>query len=308
MTRGEIQRKLDEIVAFSGVEKFLDTPVKRYSSGMHVRLAFSVAAHLEPEMLLVDEVLAVGDAEFQRKCLGKMRDVTTHGRTVLFVSHNMSAIRNLCSRVILLEHGSVAADGPAADVVTEYLQKDFAPCAVASGGELERRLEKGSWGKTSRDVLTCREIAVLDARGRPRDQFSSDEEVTVAVVYECSELHHDFRLIVSIGDEENPKLMTTQSSDAEGEALYSLPPGTYRSWCIIPANLFGEKRLHVSVSLVLPHVTAVTFDRILAFDVSFAGYNNVQYMSLKESLLRPRLSWHTDRVSATATAPLPSAT
>ncbi|NOZ70655.1 MAG: ABC transporter ATP-binding protein, partial [Chloroflexi bacterium] len=121
MTKSEIDRKFDEIVAFSGVEKFIDTPVKRYSSGMRVRLAFSVAAHLEPEILLVDEVLAVGDAEFQRKCLGKMQDVAGAGRTVLFVSHNMPAITRLCQRALLFENGRLVMEGPSDVVVASYL-------------------------------------------------------------------------------------------------------------------------------------------------------------------------------------------
>jgi lipopolysaccharide transport system ATP-binding protein len=121
MTRAEIRRKFDEIVDFSGVEKFIDTPVKRYSSGMYVRLAFAVAAHLEPEILLVDEVLAVGDAEFQKKCLGKMGDVAKGGRTVIFVSHNMAAIRDLCPRAILVHEGQLAVDAASDDAISRYL-------------------------------------------------------------------------------------------------------------------------------------------------------------------------------------------
>ncbi len=123
MTRAEIRRKFDEIVAFAEVEKFLDTPVKRYSSGMYVRLAFAVAAHLEPEILVVDEVLAVGDSVFQKKCLGKMQDVASHGRTVLFVSHNMHAVSQLCSRVIVLGGGNVLFDGDTEDAIHFYLKK-----------------------------------------------------------------------------------------------------------------------------------------------------------------------------------------
>src|SRR5436189_2291917 len=121
MTRAEIKRKFDEIVAFAETEKFLDTPVKRYSSGMYVRLAFAVAAHLEPDILIVDEVLAVGDAQFQQKCLGKMGEVARSGRTVLFVSHQMAAVQNLCSEALLLEKGRVAYRGAVADVIGQYL-------------------------------------------------------------------------------------------------------------------------------------------------------------------------------------------
>src|SRR3990167_9224650 len=122
MRKHEIARKLDEIIAFSGVERYIDTPVKRYSSGMYVRLAFAVAAHLESEILIVDEILAVGDVEFQKKCLGKLSDVAREGRTIIFVSHNLSAVLNLCNRAILLDHGSVTADGEPKDVVGKYLE------------------------------------------------------------------------------------------------------------------------------------------------------------------------------------------
>lgn len=127
MTQSEIRRKFDEIVAFAEVEKFLDTPVKRYSSGMYVRLAFAVAAHLEPEILVVDEVLAVGDAEFQRKCLGKIQDVAGHGRTVLFVSHNMAAVHALCGRGLLLEHGDITVDDNAQRAIATHLRAKLAP-------------------------------------------------------------------------------------------------------------------------------------------------------------------------------------
>jgi lipopolysaccharide transport system ATP-binding protein len=146
MKRREIRGRLDEIVEFSGIEKFIDTPVKRYSSGMYVRLAFSVAAHLEPQILLVDEVLAVGDAEFQRRCLGRMEDFSQSGRTVLFVSHNMQAIAQLCDRAILLDGGEVQLDGPSSRVVARYLQehagtgseRHWADVAEAPGGDLVR--------------------------------------------------------------------------------------------------------------------------------------------------------------------------
>ena len=149
MTRTEIKRKFDEIVDFSGVEKFLDTPVKRFSSGMYVRLAFAVAAHLEPEILLVDEVLAVGDAEFQKKCLGKMGNVAQEGRTVLFVSHNMAAIQNLCERAILLISGHICKDGSATSAIDKYLtptndnalSRDFTATSVERGGTGDVRFQ-----------------------------------------------------------------------------------------------------------------------------------------------------------------------
>ena len=137
MKRREIDRKFAEIVEFAGVEQFIDTPVKRYSSGMYVRLAFAVAAHLEPEILLVDEVLAVGDAEFQRRCLGRMEEIGGTGRTVLFVSHNMQAVAQLCDRVILLEGGGIVLDGPSTEVVAQYLQRVTARRPSGSGRTVE---------------------------------------------------------------------------------------------------------------------------------------------------------------------------
>src|ERR1700677_3817846 len=138
MGRSEIRAKFDEIVAFAEVEKFLDTPVKRYSSGMYVRLAFAVAAHLEPEILIVDEVLAVGDAEFQKKCLGKMKDVAGHGRTVLFVSHNMAAIETLCSRALLLARGGVVSDGQVDAVIDDYTNTSKASHALSFEADPKR--------------------------------------------------------------------------------------------------------------------------------------------------------------------------
>ncbi|MDW8338922.1 MAG: ABC transporter ATP-binding protein, partial [Thermoleophilia bacterium] len=137
MKQREIERKFADIVEFAGVEKFIDTPVKRYSSGMSVRLAFAVAAHLEPEILLVDEVLAVGDAEFQRRCLGRMEDLSTTGRTVLFVSHNMQALTQLCDRALWLDRGEVVLDGPSAEVVARYLQSGYGSGSTRAWPDLE---------------------------------------------------------------------------------------------------------------------------------------------------------------------------
>src|SRR5437764_3190004 len=140
MRKRETERRFDEMVAFAGIERFIDTPVKYYSSGMYTRLAFAVAAHLDPEILIVDEVLAVGDGAFQKKCLRKMGDVAGHGRTIIFVSHNMQAIRQLCSRGIWLDGGSIVADGPAAEVTERYLQDSPRADSIADLDELIAKL------------------------------------------------------------------------------------------------------------------------------------------------------------------------
>jgi homopolymeric O-antigen transport system ATP-binding protein len=175
MRRAEIERKFDEIVAFSEVEQFIDTPVKRYSSGMYLRLAFAVAAHLEPEILLVDEVLAVGDADFQKKCLGKMGDVAQEGRTVLFVSHNMPAVQALCARAILLRKGRVAIDGPTGDVLREYLGHLQATAAHAFEDNPERR------GDGTVRLTAAR---VLDDRGLPTERPVAGAPMTLEFEYE----------------------------------------------------------------------------------------------------------------------------
>ena len=174
MSKREVNAKLEEIVEFSGVAQFLDTPVKRYSSGMKVRLGFAVAAHLEPEVLIVDEVLAVGDAEFQKKCLGKMQDVAAEGRTVLFVSHNMAAVRNLCGRCVLLKGGRLAFEGPTGEVVTRYL---------AHGGRTEGGVLAGPRSGTG--AVRLRGFHLEDDGGRRLAAALSGEPVTVCLPYDA---------------------------------------------------------------------------------------------------------------------------
>ena len=174
MTRGEVRRKFDEIVAFSGVEEFIDTPVKRYSVGMRVRLAFAVAAHLEPEILLIDEVLAVGDAAFQQKCLGKIGEVSRAGRTVLFVSHNAASIEALCTRGIVLEHGAVVFDGTAEDAIESH-----AASREASITDLAARTDRSGTGQ-----LRVTGFEVRNARGQISQSVRSGEDIEIVFHYE----------------------------------------------------------------------------------------------------------------------------
>src|SRR6185312_2662597 len=165
MTKKEISRKFDEIVDFAGVELYINTPVKRYSSGMYVRLAFAVAAHLEPEILIVDEVLAVGDAEFQKKCLGKMGDVASHGRTIIFVSHNMQAVQALCKSTMYLKSGRIVEVGETDKVINNYLSREITNC-------MER-----SW--TEEDAPGNDKIRLISARVVP-ELSRPDEQISVA--------------------------------------------------------------------------------------------------------------------------------
>jgi len=182
MKRREIDRKFDEIVAFSGVETFLDTPLKHYSSGMQLRLAFSVAAHLEPEVLLVDEVLAVGDLEFQKKCLGKMEEVTRGGRTVLFVSHNMGAIRRICTRGVWLDAGTVRMTGTAAECVDAYTVSAEASAEGGSGRfDLRGRKDRNGTG-----AVRIRELRLLNSEARLASSVEFNEPFTLVFEIECS--------------------------------------------------------------------------------------------------------------------------
>jgi len=297
MKKREIDKKFDAIVDFAGVEKFLDTPVKRFSSGMQVRLAFSVAAHLDPEILLVDEVLAVGDAEFQKKCLGKMKDVSRGGRTILFVSHNMSAIRNLCSRVIILEGGKISMDSDSETAVSRYLDQNLTLGAIISGKELESKVE----GVINRNNPSIRfkEIKLLNQDNKPCSIFNSREAIKICITYECLSVVNNLRVNIHIVDEENRIILTTTTVDDEKESnSYKKKIGIYASNCHIPPNMFGEKRFYISVHLEYPKVEHLVLDRVLGFDVVFQGYNSLSAI-FKNSFIRPCLKWETQLLDTT---------
>lgn len=211
MKKHEIDAKFDKIVAFSELAKFIDTPVKRYSSGMYVRLAFAVAAHLEPEILLVDEVLAVGDAEFQKKCLGKMGDVARLGRTILFVSHNMAAIENLCGNCILLQDGTITGNGPTDQVIAQYLQT-VTDSASAAGGLAERTDRTGS-GEV---VLT--DFHLEDANGNRVTALQSGADGTLA-----------FSILMRTGKPVRHLDLGFSIHDASGGQVFSILYGSYQN-------------------------------------------------------------------------------
>jgi lipopolysaccharide transport system ATP-binding protein len=292
MRRREIEAKFDEIVEFAGVERFIDTPVKRYSSGMQVRLAFSVAAHLQPEVMLVDEVLAVGDAQFQRKSLGRMEDVTREGRTIVFVSHNMTAIRKLCPRSILLEQGRVVMDGPTSDVLDYYLGSmlDEEGSGSLGGRQLDERAVSHLWHDTP--VYHVREISVEDVSGVRRTTFQSTEEVTVSVAYDVIETVTNLQVVLQLHNEEGELLLRSELADASAaESVYILRPGSYSARCRLPAHLFGERRFHLSVYFVAQDVQHVSYERVLHFDVTFMGHNDNLSVHSRGGYFRPQLDW-----------------
>ena len=244
MKRSEITKKFDEIVTFAEVEKFIDTPVKFYSSGMYVRLAFAVAAHLEPEILVVDEVLAVGDAAFQRKCLGKMEAVAKQGRTVLFVSHNMAAIKTLCNRGILLEAGKIILDGSSGDAITKYLAGGN-PSANQSLAERTDRLGNGK--------LKFTEFQFLNKNGEPISEITSGDELTLCAKYETTTSIDHTRIIIafSFWDQyKNP--VAGFASDEMGSKFNTF--GSVGSISIkIPQLLLRGG--HYSIQLLASHLT-----------------------------------------------------
>jgi lipopolysaccharide transport system ATP-binding protein len=293
MRRAEIVRRFDEIVEFSGVERFLDTPVKRYSSGMQVRLAFAVAAHLEPEILLVDEVLAVGDAEFQEKSLGKMRDVTREGRTVVFVSHNLAAVRSLCTRALLLEQGRLLFDGDTDEAVQRYLGRAGGGrhAAVVEGAALEARLVKSKvYGESP--LFRCTRVAVLDETGTPSLLLGSDEDVTVTIDYTVLRTVPSLRLLVTLTDANQAVVLRTENVDDPGlDGALRLEPGDYRSTVTIPRGLLGDVRLDLNVSLIAEVNQVLDYGGVAELEFHFAGHGS---NTRGKAYVRPQLAWRTE--------------
>ncbi len=212
MSRKQIRQRLDAIVAFSEVDRFLDTPVKRYSSGMYVRLAFAVAAHLEPDILLVDEVLAVGDGAFQKKCLGKMQDVGNSERTVLFVSHTLPAVRSICSRVILLDQGRIAMDGPTDQVLAAYNKLLQAPRKLTNDGISWRLLHSNGFVRVS--TLTC-----LDSSGKEKWSFKQGQDVKLRLEYEVFEAVKSLGLHIVFTSLQSGEVVTTYTAAVTNSPL-----------------------------------------------------------------------------------------
>jgi lipopolysaccharide transport system ATP-binding protein len=265
MRRSEIRRKFDEIVAFAEVAKFLDTPVKRYSSGMYVRLAFAVAAHLEPEILVVDEVLAVGDAQFQRKCLGKMEEVAKQGRTVLFVSHNMAAVENLCQRGIVLSQGRVVFDGRASDAIEHYMR------GLAQAGTWDLRSRKDRKGEGGIQVVR---LTISGDRGEERSAFPVGADVRFELGYDGSVDVTAPRVILGVYDSMGVGIarFDTDVAPGIGRAL----PNVGRITCDVPGMSLTPGRYFVSVAMfssgvMQDHVVAAASFEVVESDYFGSG-------------------------------------
>jgi lipopolysaccharide transport system ATP-binding protein len=298
MRRREIERKFDEIVAFAGVERFVDTPVKHYSSGMYLRLAFSVAAHLDPEILLVDEVLAVGDAAFQRRCLEKMEDVGRHGRTVLFVSHNMPAITRLCSRTIMLDAGGVAADGPSHHVVGKYLSSDI-------GTTAEREWRDPAAAPSSK-AARLRAVRVRTHDGAVRDSIDIRKPVGIEMEFDVLEEGWSLWASFDFFNDEGLLLFGSIETDPTWRAK-PRPIGRYSTTAWVPGNLFTEGAVIVNVELLTTHPHTRHFRERQA--VAFQVVDSMDGDSARgdwggewSGAVRPLLSWAT-RYEPPAEAP-----
>jgi lipopolysaccharide transport system ATP-binding protein len=259
MRRAEIVQRFDEIVAFSEVEQFLDTPVKRYSSGMYVRLAFAVAAHLEPEILIVDEVLAVGDVAFQKKCLGKMEDIGHSGRTVLFVSHNMAAITRLCPRVVLLRQGKLVGDGKALDVVKQYLSDGSSGQGLVTDLWSEARRHDGFGG-----VARVTSLELRPSAAAPEFRFGEDFRLRIRFRSIAPVLHASAG--IGIDDMYGSRLMTF-NSDESGVTITTERGGDYAVDLCVPRPCLNPGRYSLSCA-VLSGGTVLDFvPNATAFDV-----------------------------------------
>ena len=288
MKKDEIERKFDEIVDFAEVERFIDTPVKRYSTGMQLRLAFAVAAHLEPEILLVDEVLAVGDARFQKKCLNKMQDVSEHGRTILFVSHNMPAVTRLCKRCLLLDHGRLVKDGPSHEVVSAYLHADTGTTARREW--LDPRSAPGG------EIARLRAVKVRDHQGGVHEAIDIREPMSVEMTFEVERGGAVLLPFFMFYNDEGVLAFAANDLDPTWRGR-PRPEGEYKSSVRIPGNLLSEGTLFVGAGVTSegPIVQfyegeAVAFHVIDSLDGNSARGD---YAGPMMGIVRPMLQWST---------------
>jgi lipopolysaccharide transport system ATP-binding protein len=283
MRRAEIDRKFDEIVAFAEIEKFMDTPVKHYSSGMYVRLAFAVAAHLEPEILLVDEVLAVGDAAFQKRCLGKMGDVAREGRTVLFVSHNMSAITRLCERTLWIDQGCLCMTGSTEVTVSRYLTNE----ASLDGQCVWER----GMANPGVDEFMLRAIRIKNEAGEITSTLDARKPFWVEIEYEIIEHLPFCRVGLRLSTVEGITVFAAYDADQD-EYAGPRDPGHFVSKCKIPGFLLNPGRFVLSSAAGMTGVkTLMQLENVLFFDVVDTGSVGSHITSERWGIIRPKLEW-----------------
>ncbi len=280
MSRKEISRNFEEIIAFAEIDKFLDTPVKKYSSGMYLRLAFSVAAHLQPEIILIDEILAVGDASFQKKCLGKLEDSAEGSKTILFVSHNMIAVKQLCSRVIWLDEGKIIADGSPDDVINKYLGSASSETTEKVWDDLEA---------PGNDSIKIKAVKVLPQNGDPF--ISTDTPIELEFIFSnrlpASEINLSFVLWTLTGE----CVFNTASE------VRKIAQGTYKGVCVIPANLLNNNVYSVEIMVIKDRSYAVFKQKdIINFEV-YDGKRVEGWYGKWVGVVRPNLNFKLEKIS-----------
>ena len=289
MSRAEVRKKFDEIVDFAGVEKFLDTPVKRYSSGMYVRLAFAVAAHLEPEILIIDEVLAVGDAEFQKKCLGKMEDVSKNeGRTVLFVSHNIAAIRSLCNKGIILKDGKVFLDDNIETVVSNYLHNDLYSSYnfkwIKDYPKAESTILKG--------------IQILDDNNQPINQILTNQNFHIHLTFEVLKDQTGGGFTLMLSDVEEKIIFSSICNQSESYYGKPILKGEYSASCTIPANFLNDEIFNISISIFShKYDNFKMLKNILKIELIDSNAIRNDFTGKFGGALRPRLKWNFEQIN-----------
>jgi len=288
MSRSEIRRKFDEIVEFSEVGRFVDTPVKRYSDGMYMRLAFAVAAHMEPEILIVDEVLAVGDAAFQRKCLDKMGDVAREGRTVLFVSHNLIAVEALCQRVIWLDKGRVTMDGPAPQVISRYLQTSFSE-------RTERRWDPPDVAPGA-DHARLHGVRVRPVDGVPPDPITVNTPFFIEVDYRVYTTGHWVSVDVILVNEQEITICEVGPDHGAERRNPTPEAGLYRATCHVPGGLLNDRLHRVVVNLVDERGLIHQEGDAVVFEVREEAHAREGWFGEWAGVIRPKWHWTTARL------------
>ncbi len=289
MSRREIARKFDEIVAFAEVEQFIDTPVKRYSSGMYVRLAFAVAAHLEPEILVVDEVLAVGDTAFQKKCLGKMEDVAKEGRTVLFVSHNMAAVQQLCQHAALIHQGELVELSSTLQVIQNYL--------ASNTNELSEFRAVSPDKAPGKSGVKLTRVSIKDSQLKVNGNIQANFPFFIEIEYELSRKIDNLRVGYRLISGNGAVVFTSGDTDPDGRGTPRLP-GRHISRCVVPENLLNSGRYYVTATCDRP-MQEIHFieENIVSFSVELIGGVGGMVPDGRYGVIRPALNWQIETIS-----------
>jgi homopolymeric O-antigen transport system ATP-binding protein len=289
MKRAEMDRKFDQIVEFSELENFLETPVKRYSSGMYMRLAFAVASHLEPEILVVDEVLAVGDAQFQKRCLGKMKNVASQGRTVLFVSHNLNAVQSLCQRAIWLDEGKIIKEGAATEVINEYLASGKARQSEEVWDDIETA--------PGNDLARLRRVRVRPESAAAGDALTIKTPFVMEVEYWKLAPASRIQIALHLYTEQDIIAFTTGNGVQVAASDAYTAAGLYRATCHVPGELLNTGRHRLVVLIVKDRSTVVCrYESAVSFEILDRNAGESGFYDREPGVVQPVLNWTTEQI------------